>query len=66
MLYKVTHRYYLGMLSFLNEEFARVGFYLFHSLMASNLLYIIKKSEQELTLAFYNCHVDAHSNQEYV
>lgn len=24
MLYKVTHRYYLGMLSFLNEEFAKV------------------------------------------
>jgi COP9 signalosome complex subunit 12 len=67
MLYKVTHRYYLGMLSFLNEEFARVSLYLFHSLIASNKrIYIYIKSEQELTLAFYNCHVDAHSNQEYV
>ena len=24
------------------------------------------ESEQELTLAFYNCHIEAHSNQEYV
>jgi hypothetical protein len=23
------------------------------------------EAEQELTLAFYNCHIDAHDNQEY-
>ncbi|KAJ7584344.1 hypothetical protein C8J56DRAFT_1053796 [Mycena floridula] len=44
--HQVTYRYYIGMLSFLNEEYT--------------------KSEQELTLAFYNCHVDAHSNQERI
>ncbi|KAJ7194545.1 hypothetical protein GGX14DRAFT_700889 [Mycena pura] len=41
--HQVTYRYYIGMLSFLNEEFA--------------------KAEQELTLAFYNCHIEAHDNQ---
>ncbi|KDR84093.1 hypothetical protein GALMADRAFT_275300 [Galerina marginata CBS 339.88] len=44
--HQVTYRYYLGMLSFLNEEFI--------------------KSEEELTLAFYNCHIDAHGNQERI
>ncbi|KZT05561.1 COP9 signalosome complex subunit 12 [Laetiporus sulphureus 93-53] len=42
----VTYRYYIGMLSFLNEDFA--------------------KAEQELTLAFYNCDIKAHSNQERI
>jgi len=44
--HQVTYRYYLGMLSFLNEQYA--------------------KAEQELTLAFYNCHVGVHSNQERI
>ncbi|KAI0921182.1 hypothetical protein AcW1_004759 [Taiwanofungus camphoratus] len=44
--HQVTYRYYIGMLSFLNEDFA--------------------KSEQELTLAFYNCYTGAHSNQERI
>jgi len=44
--HQVTYRYYLGMLSFLNEEYV--------------------KSEQELTLAFYHCHIEAHSNQERI
>ncbi|KAI0797101.1 PCI domain-containing protein [Abortiporus biennis] len=44
--HQVTYRYYIGMLSFLNEDFA--------------------KSEQELTLAFYNCHLEAHGNQQRV
>ncbi|KAF9534585.1 hypothetical protein CPB83DRAFT_866015 [Crepidotus variabilis] len=44
--HQVTFRYYIGMLSFLNEEFA--------------------KSEEELTLAFYNCHLEAHGNQERI
>ncbi|KAF4619789.1 hypothetical protein D9613_004934 [Agrocybe pediades] len=44
--HQVTFRYYIGMLSFLNEDFA--------------------KSEEELTLAFYNCHVEAHGNQERI
>ncbi|KAG6850189.1 hypothetical protein H0H93_016617 [Arthromyces matolae] len=43
---KVTYRYYLGMISFLNEDYA--------------------KSEQELTLAFYNCHTKAHGNQQRI
>ncbi|KAH9943186.1 COP9 signalosome complex subunit 12 [Epithele typhae] len=44
--HQVTYRYYIGMLSFLNEDFA--------------------KAEQELTLAFYNCCIDAHKNQERI
>ncbi|KAI6127354.1 hypothetical protein EDD16DRAFT_1690586 [Pisolithus croceorrhizus] len=44
--HQVTYRYYLGMLSFLNEDYA--------------------KAEQELTLAFYHCHIDAHRNQERI
>ncbi|KAF8645493.1 hypothetical protein AX16_007778 [Volvariella volvacea WC 439] len=44
--HQVTYRYYIGMLSFLNEEYT--------------------KSEQELTLAFYHCHLDATSNQERI
>ncbi|KAF8834562.1 hypothetical protein BDN67DRAFT_975921 [Paxillus ammoniavirescens] len=44
--HQVTYRYYLGMLSFLNEDYA--------------------KAEQELTLAFYNCHIEAHRNQERI
>lgn len=44
--HQVTYRYYLGMLSFLNEDYS--------------------KAEQELTLAFYHCHLDAHRNQERI
>ncbi|KAF9450179.1 hypothetical protein P691DRAFT_726604 [Macrolepiota fuliginosa MF-IS2] len=44
--HQVTHRYYIGMLSFLNEEYA--------------------KAEEELTLAFYQCHIEAHRNQERI
>ncbi|EMD40529.1 hypothetical protein CERSUDRAFT_111125 [Gelatoporia subvermispora B] len=44
--HQVTYRYYIGMLSFLNEDFA--------------------KSEQELTLAFYNCHTGARRNQQRI
>ncbi|GJE84857.1 COP9 signalosome complex subunit 12 [Phanerochaete sordida] len=44
--HQVTYRYYIGMLGFLNEDFA--------------------KSEQELTLAFYNCHTQARRNQERI
>ncbi|OCH94282.1 hypothetical protein OBBRIDRAFT_850183 [Obba rivulosa] len=44
--HQVTYRYYIGMLSFLNEDFA--------------------KSEQELTLAFYNCYTSARSNQQRI
>ncbi|KAG2099317.1 hypothetical protein BD769DRAFT_1426537 [Suillus cothurnatus] len=44
--HQVTYRYYLGMLSFLNEDY--------------------NKSEQELTLAFYQCYIPAHSNQERI
>ncbi|KIJ69749.1 hypothetical protein HYDPIDRAFT_142294 [Hydnomerulius pinastri MD-312] len=44
--HQVTYRYYLGMLSFLNEDYA--------------------KAEQELTLAFYHCHIQAQRNQERI
>jgi len=44
--HQVTYRYYIGMLSFLSEDFA--------------------KSEEEFTLAFYNCHIGAKTNQERI
>ncbi|KAH8096699.1 hypothetical protein BXZ70DRAFT_330493 [Cristinia sonorae] len=44
--HQVTYRYYIGMLSFLNEDLA--------------------KSEQELTLAFYHCHIGAKTNLERI
>jgi len=44
--HQVTHRYYIGAISFLNEDF--------------------EKAEQELTLAFYNCHVDAQANRQRI
>ncbi|KAI0722733.1 hypothetical protein C8Q76DRAFT_835904 [Earliella scabrosa] len=44
--HQVTYRYYIGMLGFLNEDFA--------------------KAEQELTLAFYNCHTGARKNHERI
>ncbi|KAE9387105.1 hypothetical protein BT96DRAFT_867565 [Gymnopus androsaceus JB14] len=44
--HQVTFRYYIGMLHFLSEEYA--------------------KAEEELTLAFYQCHVDAQANQERI
>ncbi|EPQ59050.1 hypothetical protein GLOTRDRAFT_34717 [Gloeophyllum trabeum ATCC 11539] len=44
--HQVTYRYYVGMLHFLDEDYAQ--------------------AEQELTLAFYNCHIEAHSNQERI
>ncbi|KAI0375941.1 hypothetical protein BV20DRAFT_932648 [Pilatotrama ljubarskyi] len=54
--HQVTYRYYIGMLGFLNEDFAKVRW-------AADVRY---QAEQELTLAFYNCHTGAHSNQERV
>jgi hypothetical protein len=50
------------MLSFLNEDYAKVRQPLFQSVS----IYIPVQSEQELTLAFYHCHVGSHSNQESV
>ncbi|EIN10989.1 hypothetical protein PUNSTDRAFT_112772 [Punctularia strigosozonata HHB-11173 SS5] len=44
--HQVTFRYYVGMLSFLNEDYA--------------------KAEQELTMAFYNCHIHAPRNHERI
>ncbi|KAF8915400.1 hypothetical protein CPB85DRAFT_428049 [Mucidula mucida] len=44
--HQVTYRYYIGMLKFLSEDYA--------------------KSEEELTLAFYQCHIEAHANQERI
>ncbi|KAF8345580.1 hypothetical protein F5887DRAFT_168384 [Amanita rubescens] len=41
--HQVTYRYYIGMISFLNEDYAN--------------------AEQELTLAFYHCHIGSQSNQ---
>ncbi|KDQ21104.1 hypothetical protein BOTBODRAFT_27100 [Botryobasidium botryosum FD-172 SS1] len=43
---QVTYKYYLGLLSFLNEEY--------------------KRSEEDLTFAFYNCYRDAVRNQELI
>ncbi|KAI0080873.1 hypothetical protein K474DRAFT_1682360 [Panus rudis PR-1116 ss-1] len=44
--HQVTYRYYIGMINFLNEDFA--------------------KAEQELTLAFYNCHIESRRNQQRI
>ncbi|ESK89361.1 cop9 signalosome complex subunit 12 [Moniliophthora roreri MCA 2997] len=44
--HQVTFRYYLGMLRFLNEEYAM--------------------AEEELTQAFYQCHIEAQANQERI
>ncbi|KAF9782252.1 hypothetical protein BJ322DRAFT_1075075 [Thelephora terrestris] len=44
--HQVTHRYYIGMLDFLNDNLA--------------------KAEQELTFAFYNCHLQMRRNQERI
>ncbi|KAK7470200.1 COP9 signalosome (CSN) subunit [Stygiomarasmius scandens] len=44
--HQVTFRYYLGMLNFLNEEYA--------------------KAEEQLTMAFYQCHIEAQANQERI
>lgn len=32
--------------------------------VAGSLTYLPAQAEEELTLAFYHCHVGAHSNQE--
>ncbi|KAJ6615563.1 hypothetical protein B0H10DRAFT_1801123 [Mycena sp. CBHHK59/15] len=50
--HQVTYRYYVGMLSFLNEEYLKVR--------------LRPSAEQELTLAFYHCHIAAHENQERI
>ncbi|TFK71997.1 hypothetical protein BDN72DRAFT_836762 [Pluteus cervinus] len=44
--HQVTYRYYIGMLSFLNEDYA--------------------KSEEEFTLAFYQCYIAAQRNQQRI
>ncbi|KZT29377.1 hypothetical protein NEOLEDRAFT_1128102 [Neolentinus lepideus HHB14362 ss-1] len=44
--HQVTYRYYVGMLHFLDEDYAQ--------------------AEQELTIAFYHCHTEAHNNQERI
>ena len=52
------------MLSFLNEEYGKVCGSILEC--CSSTSSTLSQSEQELTLAFYNCHIEAHSNQEYV
>ncbi|KAF5371160.1 hypothetical protein D9758_004120 [Tetrapyrgos nigripes] len=54
--HQVTFRYYLGMLSFLNEDYAKVEV----------LPPIRLNAEQELTIAFYHCHIGAQANQERI
>ena len=53
------------MLGFLNEDYAKV--FAPHSVLSDSVVLTTdqQQSEQELTLAFYNCHVDAHRNQAY-
>jgi hypothetical protein len=58
---KVTYRYYIGMLNFLNENYAKARW-----LLGDRDGLTSVQSEQELTLAFYNCHIGAHANQQYV
>lgn len=49
------------MISFLNEEFVKAR----RCIPASYVISHHEQAEQELTLAFYHCHVDAHENQAY-
>ncbi|KAJ8514861.1 hypothetical protein ONZ45_g7641 [Pleurotus djamor] len=49
--HQVTYRYYLGMIHFLNEQYPKV----------SSI-----EAEQELTMAFYQCHLMAQTNQERI
>lgn len=60
---KVTFRYYLGMLSFLNEEYAKVRGMVFYTERRRCSPHH-SQSEEELTLAFYNCHSEARGNLE--
>jgi hypothetical protein len=53
------------MLSFLNEEYGKV-IVPFGGGSSVQKFTVLLQSEQELTLAFYNCHLEAHSNQECV
>ncbi len=60
--HQVTHRYYIGAISFLNEDFEKVRTtFEYTSLFFDNSH---PQAEQELTLAFYNCHVDAQANRQ--
>ncbi len=59
---KVTYRYYIGMLKFLSEDYAKVCV----TFLLERGTLTPKQSEEELTLAFYQCHIEAHANQEYV
>lgn len=57
--HQVTFRYYVGMLSFLNEEYAKV-----RSILVLRVLFdlTLLQAEEELTLAFYHCHSAALGN----
>ncbi|KAI0092410.1 hypothetical protein BDY19DRAFT_883602 [Irpex rosettiformis] len=59
--HQVIYRYYVGMLEFLNEDFVKVSS---RSLLSSYFFNCV--SEQELTLAFYTCHIAAKRNQERI
>ncbi|KAJ7937068.1 hypothetical protein B0H13DRAFT_2424303 [Mycena leptocephala] len=50
--HQVTYRYYIGMISFLNEEFVKAR----RCIPASHVISHHEQAEQELTLAFYHCH----------
>jgi hypothetical protein len=50
------------MLSFLNEDYTKVRSRIYMLMPLLNR----SQSEQELTFAFYNCHLEARNNQEYV
>lgn len=58
---QVTYKYYLGMLHFLNEEFAKVGLCCPAQNDRANPP---RQSEEQLTFAFYNCHRNAQANRE--
>lgn len=52
------------MLSFLNEDYAKVCLLPTNTTSTTTADHISIQSEQELTLAFYNCHIEARNNRE--
>jgi hypothetical protein len=57
---KVTYRYYMGVLAFLQEDYKKVRS---HAHCREYRL-ILLQAETELTFAFINCHHEAPQNQE--
>lgn len=60
---QVTYRYYIGVIAFLNEDFEKVAT---SAETPNDSVLNYSQAEKELTSAFYNCHVKAQGNRQYV